>query len=236
MKTSNFKKEFSIPSEEVRLSRALKRMRFTLKKERANGVARRRSGSLMRGRSGGNDGRDHNKEEAMMKRVLIAVAVLALAVPALAVSAAEKATPEPVKVAKAEKQVEIVNAKCPLMGTAMGKTAPENMTRMYKGQRVGFCCGTCLKKWDAMNDADREATFKTAMGTNPVEIVNAKCPIMGTEMEKTAPENMTRMYQGQRVGFCCDKCLQEWDKMSAADRDAKLKAVMKPAKAVEKKK
>ena len=111
----------------------------------------------------GDGGINDNKEEDMMKRVLIAVAVIALAVPALAVSAAEKAKSEPAKAAKAEKQVDIVNAKCPLMGTAMGKTAPEKMTRMFKGQRVGFCCETCLKNWDAMNDADRDAKLKAAV-------------------------------------------------------------------------
>jgi hypothetical protein len=65
--------------------------------------------------------------------------------------------------AKGEKEVTIVNAYCPLMGTAMGKTAPENMTRMYKEKRIGFCCDKCLKEWDAMNDADREKKFQEAM-------------------------------------------------------------------------
>jgi hypothetical protein len=98
-----------------------------------------------------------------MKRMLVAIAVVAVGLSALAVSAADKAKPEPAKAVKAEKQVEIVNATCPLMGTPMGKTAPENMTRMFKGQRVGFCCEMCLKNWDAMNDADRDAKLKAAL-------------------------------------------------------------------------
>lgn len=33
----------------------------------------------------------------------------------------------------------------------------------FKGQKVGFCCAGCVKKWAKMTDAQREATLKIAM-------------------------------------------------------------------------
>jgi len=144
-----------------------------------------------------------------------------LAPPAISNAGAETA-----KAAIGENQVEIVNPKCPVMGTAMEKMVPEKMTRMFKGQRYGFCCEVCLGKWDKMTDAEREPIAKQAMGENLVEIVNPKCPVMGTAMEKTAPEKMTRMYKAQRYGFCCPVCLGKWDKMTDAEREPFAKAAM----------
>jgi len=124
--------------------------------------------------------------------------------------------------------VTIVNPKCPVMGTAMEKAIPEKMTRMYKGQRIGFCCEVCLGKWDRMTDAEREPIVKQAMGENLVEITNPKCPVMGTDMEATAMEKMTRMYKGQRIGFCCEVCLGKWDRMTDAERNPIVRKAMQP--------
>lgn len=96
---------------------------------------------------------------------LLGVLLLASAVmlSGLTASAAEMTPADTTKAAEGAKLVPIVNPTCPVMGTVMEKTAPENMTRMFKGQRVGFCCEVCLKKWDAMNDAERDVAFKEAM-------------------------------------------------------------------------
>ena len=51
--------------------------------------------------------------------------------------------------------------------------------------------------------------------------VNARCPIMGGK--PTAA--LTRDYNGQKVGFCCDGCPSKWDKLTAAEKDAKLAKV-----------
>jgi len=101
----------------------------------------------------------------MIKRTLslVVIAVVVLTLSAVAASATGKVEKESKKTAKAEKLVEVVNPRCPLMGTPMDKTVPENMTRMYKGQRIGFCCDKCLKNWDTMNDADRDAKLKEAL-------------------------------------------------------------------------
>ncbi len=88
---------------------------------------------------------------------------LAFAMSSMTASAAGKEEKGSAKTLKIEKLVPIVNPTCPIMGTAMDKTAPENMTRMYNGQRIGFCCGECLTKWDAMSDKEKDVALKNAM-------------------------------------------------------------------------
>ena len=58
-------------------------------------------------------------------------------------------------------------------------------------------------------------------------VVNALCPIMGSKMDPAnVPPGLTRMFRGQKVGFCCAMCLPIWDKLSDDDKKAKLAAVM----------
>ena len=39
------------------------------------------------------------------------------------------------------------------------------------------------------------------------------------------PESLTREYKGQKVALCCAGCPSEWDKLSDAEKDAKLAKV-----------
>ena len=56
--------------------------------------------------------------------------------------------------------------------------------------------------------------------------VNNKCPIMGTTINPAdVTEDLTREYKGQKVAFCCKMCPAEWDKLSDAEKDAKLAKV-----------
>jgi len=58
------------------------------------------------------------------------------------------------------------------------------------------------------------------------EFVNNKCPIMGTAINPTnVTEDLIREYKGQKVAFCCGMCPSEWDKLSNAEKDAKLAKV-----------
>ena len=52
----------------------------------------------------------------------------------------------------------VVNARCPIMG---GKVA-DGLTRDYKGQKVGFCCGGCPSQWDKLTDAGKDAKLAAA--------------------------------------------------------------------------
>jgi predicted RNA-binding Zn-ribbon protein involved in translation (DUF1610 family) len=74
-----------------------------------------------------------------------------------------------------------------------------------------------------------KACAKTAATAAPAEgVVNAKCPMTGKAIDPAkVPSELTRMYKGQKVGFCCPMCPPAWDKLSDAEKDTKLKDAMK---------
>lgn len=69
---------------------------------------------------------------------------------------------------KCMEKMPTVNSVCPISGEKfdMMKT-PENQTRMYKGQKVGFCCPACPPKWDALTDKEKDAMLEKAMVKMP---------------------------------------------------------------------
>ena len=72
----------------------------------------------------------------------------------------------------------------------------------------------------------------TATSTAPTAVVNARCPIEGTKLDPAkVPADLTREHRGQKVGFCCPACPLAWDKLTDAQKDAKLAEAMKPATA-----
>jgi hypothetical protein len=50
------------------------------------------------------------------------------------------------------------NAVCPIMGGTVDpdKTSAE-LTRQFRGQTVGFCCGGCPAPWDKLTDEQKAA-------------------------------------------------------------------------------
>lgn len=116
------------------------------------------------------------------------------------------------------------NLVCPMSGkvVAVGKDAPP--TRMFDGKAVGFCCTKCPAEWDKLTDADKKAKLSAAKEKQDSLVVNSKCPVEGGTVNKTVE---MRVYDGKIVGFCCAACPPEWDKLSDADKKAKLDAAMK---------
>jgi hypothetical protein len=56
--------------------------------------------------------------------------------------------------------------------------------------------------------------------------INDQCPISGKKINRmNTPESLTRMHKGQKVGFCCPECPPQWDKLTEAEKDAKLQEV-----------
>jgi hypothetical protein len=52
---------------------------------------------------------------------------------------------------------------------------------------------------------------------------NFRCPIMGSPIKKDmVKESLIRLYNGRKVAFCCASCPAEWDKLSDADKQAKV--------------
>jgi hypothetical protein len=76
-----------------------------------------------------------------------------------------------------------------------------------------------------MAPAAPSSTAATSPGS-PAGFVNARCPIMGGK----PTEALTRDYNGQKVGFCCAMCPGQWDKLSDADKAARLAKVAVAAK------
>ena len=61
----------------------------------------------------------------------------------------------------------------------------------------------------------------------PSDYVNAICPIMGTTIDpKKVTENLTRVYKGKKVAFCCGMCPGEWDKLTDEKKADKLKELV----------
>ena len=70
-----------------------------------------------------------------------------------------------------------------------------------------------------------EAIQKAATGASaaPVGFANTKCPIMGSPINPSkVTEGLTRVYNGKKVAFCCGGCPGQWDKLSDAQKDARL--------------
>jgi hypothetical protein len=63
-----------------------------------------------------------------------------------------------------------------------------------------------------------------AAATAALQVVNAKCPIMGGDIN--APDltaELVKEWNGQKVGFCCPPCLEEWDELSDEQKAERLK-------------
>lgn len=48
----------------------------------------------------------------------------------------------------------MINTKCPISGEDLDGKGP---TVDYHGKTIGFCCNNCVKKFNAMDDATKEA-------------------------------------------------------------------------------
>ena len=80
-----------------------------------------------------------------------------------------------------------------------------------------------------MTPPKKETVAEKPVAKKPVPeiIVNARCPIMGSTLDReNVPANLSRMFKGQKIGFCCGGCPSAWDKLSDAEKAAKLKASM----------
>ena len=59
------------------------------------------------------------------------------------------------------------------------------------------------------------------------KVVNTHCPITGAKIDPAnVADSLIREYKGQKIGFCCGGCPEAFEKLSDADKAAKLKAAM----------
>ncbi|HEG43067.1 MAG TPA: hypothetical protein ENH94_03355 [Phycisphaerales bacterium] len=60
------------------------------------------------------------------------------------------------------------------------------------------------------------------------KFANVRCPIMGSPIiPDRVTDSLIRDYKGQKIAFCCGGCPGPWDKLTDAEKDAKL-AKVKP--------
>jgi hypothetical protein len=70
-----------------------------------------------------------------------------------------------------------------------------------------------------------EGIQKAAASANaaPAAFANKKCPIMGSPINPSrVAEGLTRVYNGKKIAFCCGGCPGQWDKLTDAQKDARL--------------
>ncbi len=73
------------------------------------------------------------------------------------------------------------------------------------------------------------ATIKDGIGKHvKPKFANISCPIMGSPINpEKVGKNLIRDYKGQKVAFCCGGCPAAWDRLTDAEKNAKL-AKVKP--------
>jgi len=58
--------------------------------------------------------------------------------------------------AQAHESPAVVNANCPMMGNPVEE---DGGTTDWNGQTIGFCCGKCVDKFNALDDAGKQAAL-----------------------------------------------------------------------------
>jgi len=133
-------------------------------------------------------------------------------------------TPKKELPAQTEPQiVAVVNSYCPIMGNviALDRT-PIEQQRAFKNQQVGFCSVDCLATWDKLTASEKDAKLKKVW-----PIINGSCPVTGKKIDiAKIPDSQILIHDGQRIGFCSTECIPTWDKLSASEKNAKLKKVL----------
>lgn len=72
-------------------------------------------------------------------------------------------------------------------------------------------------------EAGDAAAQKSTSGQ--VAVINTMCPVGGDDFgSKERPSELARTVSGQNIGFCCEGCVKQFDKMSEEKKAAVLSA------------
>ncbi len=99
-----------------------------------------------------------------------------------------------------DKIVDVKNALCPIRG----EPAKEDVTTVFQGRKVRFCCPGCDKAF--RKEPNRHLALLTRKDLKAAG--NAKCPVMG---EDVTPDSFFT-YGGRLIGICCADCSDEFGK------------------------
>lgn len=86
----------------------------------------------------------------------------------------------------------------------------------------------CKKETEEPTPGGAEsATLRAEISQQADRFVNICCPIMGSKIDlANVSESLTRTHKGRKVALCCAGCPAAWDKLSEAEKDAKLAKVV----------
>ncbi len=58
----------------------------------------------------------------------------------------------------------VVNARCPVMGSPLDRArVDQDLVRIWKGKRIGFCCAGCPEMWDKLSESEKASKLDAAM-------------------------------------------------------------------------
>jgi hypothetical protein len=168
----------------------------------------------------------------LITAIVLGVAI-SLLVPTQAKEAENKQGEKPIAAAKAEEKQEEQMHKCTNMCVERCETNMKDVSEAraaIQGAIEAMDKGDTKAARSELEKADKLlTTVHESMEENVEKMpcVNAKCPISGKTIDMmNRPKDCTRIYKGMKVGFCCTNCPLEWDKLTDAEKDAKLKEAM----------
>ncbi len=157
---------------------------------------------------------------------------VALSVAALFVAGAAFAAPDKGK--KKDKVTHVTT--CPMTGKdAKESTQTKEVTLDGKKYMVHFCCGGCPEGFDKLSASEQKAKIKAALkpakkSGKKTSAVPAKltavniCPMTGEKV--VGAGGGSSVVGNYEVHFCCAGCKPQFDKMTASEKDTKIKAAL----------
>ncbi len=93
---------------------------------------------------------------------------------------------------------------CPIMGNEIDRSVFVD----YEGQRIYFCCASCVKEF-SKDPAGHVAKMKAAgIRLHPVPKPQTLCPVMGEPVDRSVYTD----HAGRRIYFCCQPCVKQFQK------------------------
>jgi YHS domain-containing protein len=98
----------------------------------------------------------------------------------------------------------VLQTGCPIMEGEINK----ELYADYQGKRIYFCCKGCINMF--MKEPDKYMKEMEDQGITLEDTPNPqhKCPVMGKEVNK----ELFVDYDGKRVFFCCQMCVDKFKK------------------------
>lgn len=102
--------------------------------------------------------------------------------------------------------------------------------KLRRGVWTAVLAVACLGALGAVSCKDQSASPASPANQAAATYANTRCPIMNSPIDPSAvTPALTRTYKGKVVAFCCNVCPPQWDKLTDAQKGAKLAAVMAQA-------